>query len=180
MTALTAKHFDTLGYVQRSKELGVTEPVAEYQARQIEQSIEIAVSTMRTEIEEKECTTQNDISSISRNVHLLEGKIYETEQRLETKIHETEQRLEIKIHETEQRLEGKIHQTELRLEAKIHQTELRLEEKIQQSEHRLEGKIRESELRLEKEITQTNHKTILWMVGLFVTSGFAQHLLHLT
>lgn len=61
MAAITINHFDALSYVKKSRELGVSEQLAEYQARQIEQSIEIAVNTARTEIENKELATKKDV-----------------------------------------------------------------------------------------------------------------------
>ena len=37
---IAVKNFDVLAFVKKSKELGATEPLAEYQARQIEQAID--------------------------------------------------------------------------------------------------------------------------------------------
>jgi len=57
MTALNAKHFDALAYVKQAKLLGTDENLAEFQARQIEQAIEVATST----IESKDLATKQDI-----------------------------------------------------------------------------------------------------------------------
>lgn len=61
MAAITMNHFDALSYVKKSRELGVSEQVAEYQARQFEQSIEIAVNAARAETESKELATKQDV-----------------------------------------------------------------------------------------------------------------------
>lgn len=72
---MTANHFDVLEYVKKSKELGVTEQLAEYQARQIEQSIEIAINTVRSEIEHKELATKKDIEIVRKEIALATNKI---------------------------------------------------------------------------------------------------------
>lgn len=69
MATAVIKHFDTLDYVEKSKELGVDENVAKYQARQIEQAIDIAVNTARTEIENKELATKHDIKKLEVQIH---------------------------------------------------------------------------------------------------------------
>lgn len=79
MTAITTNHFDALTYVKKSKELGVPEQVAEYQARQIEQSIEIAVNTIRIEAENKDLATKDDIA-------LVRSELRESELRLQKEI----------------------------------------------------------------------------------------------
>ena len=68
MTAIAARHFDVLDYVDRSRALGADENLAKYQARQIEQAIEIAVSTARTEIENKELATKKDIKELELKI----------------------------------------------------------------------------------------------------------------
>ncbi|MCE2706682.1 MAG: hypothetical protein LW807_06360 [Proteobacteria bacterium] len=73
--ATTVNHFDALGYVKKSKELGVSEQVAEYQARQIEKSIEIAVSTVRAEIENKELATKKDIGEVRKEIEIVRKEI---------------------------------------------------------------------------------------------------------
>ena len=57
MATLNAKHFDALAYVKQAKLLGADENLAEFQARQIEQAIEVATST----IESKDLATKQDI-----------------------------------------------------------------------------------------------------------------------
>ena len=57
MSAFTLKHFDTLAYVKKAKELGTSEELAEFQARQIESAIDVAIEN----IESKELSTKNDV-----------------------------------------------------------------------------------------------------------------------
>lgn len=69
MTAAVIKHFDTLDFVEKSKALGMNENLAKYQARQIEQAIDIAVNTARTEIENKDLATKKDIKELEAQIH---------------------------------------------------------------------------------------------------------------
>jgi len=68
MSTLAVKHFDVLDYVDQSRALGADEKLAKYQARQIEQAIEIAVTTARTEIENKELATKKDIKELELKI----------------------------------------------------------------------------------------------------------------
>lgn len=63
MATLTAKHFDALDYVKKSKELGVPEQVAEFQARQIEQLAEMIEeqNSKFMVLETKEPATKKDL-----------------------------------------------------------------------------------------------------------------------
>lgn len=64
MSTAAIRHFDLLDYVEKSKSLGVDENIAKYQARQIEQAINIAVDTARTEVENKELATKKDMAEL--------------------------------------------------------------------------------------------------------------------
>ncbi|MBY0379886.1 MAG: hypothetical protein K2P99_05740 [Burkholderiales bacterium] len=66
MSAFTLNNFDVFEYVKRSKELGVPEDVAEYQARQIEHVIEIAIDKVKNEVEHKNVNlvTKGDIKEV--------------------------------------------------------------------------------------------------------------------
>lgn len=59
-----AKHFDVLDFVKKSKQLGASEELAEYQARQIEQAIDFAISQAREEIDAKELATKRDLKEL--------------------------------------------------------------------------------------------------------------------
>ena len=82
MATIIANHFDALGYVKKSKELGVPEQVAEYQARQIEQSIEIAVNTIRHEIENKELATKKDIKELELKIEQVRTEISQSSNKI--------------------------------------------------------------------------------------------------
>ncbi len=84
--AATIKHFDILDFVKKSKELGVSEPVAEYQARQIEQAIDIAVLTAKEEIHVKDLATSRDMKELELRIS---SNIKELELKLEAKIAES-------------------------------------------------------------------------------------------
>jgi hypothetical protein len=75
MAALSMRHFDTLDFVKQSKKLGVDEPIAEYQARQIEEAIDIAVDNARVEIESKELATKKDILAVNKEIELIRREI---------------------------------------------------------------------------------------------------------
>lgn len=64
MATVTAKHFDALTYVKKAKELGTSEDLAEFQARQIEEAIEVAISA----IENRELATKTDINSMQKDL----------------------------------------------------------------------------------------------------------------
>lgn len=68
--SVAIKHFDALGYVKEAKKLGASEELAELQARQIEQAIEIAVATVKDEITLKDLATKKDIE-VSKNQIIL-------------------------------------------------------------------------------------------------------------
>lgn len=61
MSTLSVKHFDILAYVQQAKKLGTSEELAELQARQIEQAIDIAITTIKEEIMLKDLATKKDL-----------------------------------------------------------------------------------------------------------------------
>ena len=79
MTASATKHFDTLAFVKKSKELGVVEEIAEYQARQIEYAIEIAVATANDEFRPHELATKTDLKQIEANIKQIEANIKQIE-----------------------------------------------------------------------------------------------------
>ena len=70
MATLTIKHFDVHDFVKKSKELGVDEKVAEYQARQIEQAIDIAVTVVKEELRAEELATKKDLKELDLKLEL--------------------------------------------------------------------------------------------------------------
>lgn len=70
MAAIAMRHFDILDYVDQSKALGADEKLAKYQARQIEQAIDIAVSTAKAEIDGRELATKRDLKEGFKEIEL--------------------------------------------------------------------------------------------------------------
>ena len=64
MTAHAIQHFDALGYVDRSKSLGLDENLAKYQARQMEEILKIAANNNRAETEAKELASKKDLMEV--------------------------------------------------------------------------------------------------------------------
>jgi membrane-bound ClpP family serine protease len=73
--AINAKQFDALAYVKKAKELGTSEELAEFQARQIEQAFAAAIST----IEKRELATKTDIA-------MVRAELRESELRLKNEL----------------------------------------------------------------------------------------------
>jgi hypothetical protein len=65
MATITARYFDALTFVRKSRELGVPEQLAEYQARQFEQVINIVSNEIKAEIKQElhadELLTKGDL-----------------------------------------------------------------------------------------------------------------------
>ena len=70
MAAIAMRHFDSLDYVDQSKALGADEKLAKYQARQIEQAIDIAVSTAKAEIDGRDLATKRDLQEGLKELEL--------------------------------------------------------------------------------------------------------------
>ena len=66
MTAINLRHFDALGYVERSTKLGVNEDVAKLQARELEIVFDMAVanSNQRLEKELANVATKADLKDL--------------------------------------------------------------------------------------------------------------------
>jgi hypothetical protein len=88
MVTMAMKHFDILSFVKKSKELGTSEELAEYQARKIEEAIDIAVSVSRQE-------NKHDFSSTNTEVVKLYSEIKQTELRLLKEIEVVRKEIEI-------------------------------------------------------------------------------------
>jgi hypothetical protein len=91
MSVLAMKHFDLLNFVKKSKELGVPEPLAEYQGRQLEEAIEIAIASNKREINEQELVPKKELKEMEV---ILRKDLKEIESRLELKIKEVELKIE--------------------------------------------------------------------------------------
>src|SRR3990167_3394138 len=64
MTSAAKKYFDVLSYVKTSKALGVKEDLAEYQARQLAEIIDIASANTQEEFTVRELATKTDIHEL--------------------------------------------------------------------------------------------------------------------
>lgn len=70
MTIHAIRHFDALSYVDRSKALGLDEDLAKYQARQMEELLEMATDNARTTIEARELATKKDLLEVKGDLRL--------------------------------------------------------------------------------------------------------------
>jgi hypothetical protein len=93
MSAYAVKHFDLLSFVKRSKELGASEPLAEYQGRQIEEAMEMAIAASHEAIETRGLATKEDIQTLKADIKAVEAKIQAVESRLELKIEQAKNHL---------------------------------------------------------------------------------------
>src|SRR3990167_1906118 len=93
-----AKHFDALDFVKKSKALGVKDELAEYQARQLENVIDIASFTARQEFNVHELATKTDLKQ-------LEVEIKQIESKLEIKIEQYHSDLKIEMKQFDVKIE---------------------------------------------------------------------------
>jgi len=82
--SMNEKHFDALGFVKKSKELGVPEELAEYQARQLENVVDIASHSTRKEFDTRDPATKMDLLTTKTELQ-TEMKALGTELRAEMK-----------------------------------------------------------------------------------------------
>lgn len=61
MTAAAIKYFDTHEFVKECKRLGLSEELAEYQVKQYEKAIEVAVTNVKDEIKLDDLATKDDL-----------------------------------------------------------------------------------------------------------------------
>src|SRR3990167_599308 len=120
MTSAAKKYFDVLSYVKTSKALGVKEDLAEYQARQLAEIIDIASANTQEEFTVRELATKTDIQAVKTDIHELRAAT-------QADIHELRSELKADIYElgTTLRTEFKADIYELRTELKTDIRELR-------------------------------------------------------
>ena len=77
MTTLNLKlnHFDVFAYIKTAKMLGTSEELAEFQARQIEHAVEVAVTTLGNTLESKELATKQDVWALKQDVTALKQEL---------------------------------------------------------------------------------------------------------
>src|SRR3990167_7799861 len=89
MTSAAKKYFDVLSYVKTSKALGVKEDLAEYQARQLAEIIDIASANTQEEFTVRELATKTDIYELGTTLRTeFKADIYELRTELKTDIRE--------------------------------------------------------------------------------------------
>ena len=67
---MIATHFDVLDYVKKAKEYGASEDFAEYNARQIEMAIAIAINSARDDVHAKDLATRRDLEAAKNQIIL--------------------------------------------------------------------------------------------------------------
>lgn len=70
MAVITIRHFDALDYVDKSKSFGANEELAKYQARRMEELLEMATNNARAAIEEKDLATKKDLIEAKTDLRL--------------------------------------------------------------------------------------------------------------
>ena len=113
MTSSTAKQFDMLAFIHGLKERGVKEDLAEYQARQLAQVIDIATAQSRGEVHSQELATKIDIKQLEVG---LKSDIKQLEVDLRSDIKQLEVDLKSDIKRLEVDLKIEIKQLEVKLE----------------------------------------------------------------
>ena len=75
MSTLAIKYFDTHKYVKKSKDLGSSEELAEYQVAEFERAIETAIDSVRNEMGSKELATKHDINIVKYDISIVRKDI---------------------------------------------------------------------------------------------------------
>ena len=125
MTSSTAKQFDMLAFIHGLKERGVKEDLAEYQARQLAQVIDIATAQSRGEVHSQELATKIDIKQLEVG---LKSDIKQLEVDLRSDIKQLEVDLRSDIKQLEVDLKSDIKRLEVDLKIEIKQLEVKLEQ----------------------------------------------------
>ncbi len=153
MSSAAVKHFDMLAFVKRSKELGVKEDLAEYQARQLEQVIDIASAASKEEFNAHEFSTKTDLKQVEVNLKQVEVNLKQVEANLK----QVEANLKIDI----KQLEVDLNQVEANLKIDIKQLEVDLKSEIKQLEIDLKKEIKHLDVKIEQYRYDTL-KFIVW------------------
>ncbi len=74
-SAAKKQHFDALAFVKKSKAFGVKEELAEYQARSLEQVIDIAASNTQEEFNMRELATKMDVHEVRAEIKDLRTEL---------------------------------------------------------------------------------------------------------
>ena len=174
--SIPAKHFDSLDFVKKSKALGVKDELAEYQARQFENVIDIASAVTH------ELATKTDIARLEIAMKSDSKQLEVVESTLKSEIKQVESALSAEIKQVESALRSEIKQVESTLGAEIKQVastlvtvESTLRSEIKQTESTLEVKIEQYRYDTLKFVVWTGIGVVIFLGGLLV-KGF--HWLH--
>lgn len=161
MSASSARHFDALAFVKRSKELGVKEELAEYQARQLDQLIDLAVAINKEDFNAHELATKVDLNQ-QQVVLTTEIKQLEVDLKVEIK------RLEVTIKQLEVDLRTEIKQLEVELRTEIKRVEGELRAEIKRVEGAIKENITQLEIKIEKYRYEALKFTVWTGIGVIV------------
>ena len=172
---ISVKHFDALDFVDKSKALGVNEHVAKYQARQFESVIDIAINTIRIDIESRELATRQDVKD-------LEVATKGMGIALKQNIKDLEVELKQEIKDVEIGLKQDIKNLKVELKQDIKDVEVGLKQDIKDLEAATKKDIMGLELKIEQikvEVHKSKTELIIWVGGMMTTllllSGILQH-----
>jgi len=147
--------FDTLDYVTKLEEVGVSRQQATVQASAIKQLIEERLATQ---------------AHVAHSEERLTFRMKALETQLKRDIAQSEERLKRDIAQSEEKLILKIKELDTRLKRDIAQSEERLKRDIAQSEERVTFKIKELETRLKRDISEMGLKMTIRLGTIMVTS----------
>ncbi len=117
---MPAKHFDALDFVKKSKALGVNDELAEYQARQLENVIDIASFTAREEFNVHELATKTDLKQLEADLKIemkqLDLKIEQYHSETKTDLKQLEVAMKTDLKQLESDLKIEMKQLEVKIE----------------------------------------------------------------
>ncbi len=89
---MAIKYFDTLDFVRKSRALGASEDLTEFQVRQIELAIENAVAEVKSEVKSKNIASKSDVTEeelrLQKEIEVIRKEIKEVELNLQKEIKE--------------------------------------------------------------------------------------------
>ena len=122
---MSVKYFDTLAYVQRSKELQKDpEALATYQVKQIESAIETAVNHIQQDTHSKEFATKTDLVEVKNE---LKADIADVRNELKADIADVRNELKADIASVRNELKADIADVRSELKYDIKNLEIKME-----------------------------------------------------
>lgn len=167
MSVSAKKHFDVLEFVKQSKALGVNDQLAEYQARQLENVIDIASVTSREEFNANELATKVDLKTLEVELAKLGAETKQADAKLSVEIKQVEAKLSIEIKQVEAKLSIEIKELEKKLSVELKELETKLSVAIKD----VDGKIERYRYDTLKFIVWTGIGVVITLGGL-LAKGF--------